>query len=292
MINKSKVRRAALNLLYAVEENKGNVQEMDLNLFWGITQEKEMDHYRKDLAKAICHVSRSSADSARLLNTRAESALLAMKDNLPAAKLAEDIQRLQKRSDEFESAIKALKYCQKDKRQDTTTQLGICCTDAMNLAQVVEGLSKELLPVFADFPEFRAPLQQLESAINRRNKLMSVCASLRQAENLSGQAEFTNLVRSAEMLRELRPEAEKLALAIVARREQYEAKLSELLQNYSTERMDVVDKCIIFLAFYEMEVNKLDTPIVVSEANALADTYSGGKSAPFIHGIISAAAKA
>ena len=28
------------------------------------------------------------------------------------------------------------------------------------------------------------------------------------------------------------------------------------------------------------------------EANALADAYSGGKSAPFIHGVISAAAKA
>ena len=41
-----------------------------------------------------------------------------------------------------------------------------------------------------------------------------------------------------------------------------------------------------------MDVNGLDTPIIVSEATALADAYSGGKSAPFIHGIISAAAKA
>lgn len=292
MINKSKVRRAALNLIYAIEENKGNLQDLELNLFWDIAQEKEMDHYRKDLAKAICHVSRSSADSARLLNTRVEAVLAAMKNNLPAAKLAEDIERMQKRSDEFEAAIKALKYCQKDKRQDTTEQLGICCTEAMNLAQVVDGLSKDLVPQFADFPEYRAPLQQLESAINRRLKLMTVCASLRHTENLSGQAEFTNLVRSAELLRELRPEAEKLALAVVSRRDQFEEKIGELLQNYSMERMDVVDKCIIFLALYELEVNKLDTPIVVSEATALADAYSGSKSAPFIHGIISAAAKA
>jgi transcription termination factor NusB len=54
----------------------------------------------------------------------------------------------------------------------------------------------------------------------------------------------------------------------------------------------VVDRCILYIALYELEYNKLDTPIVVSEANALADAYSGGKSAPFIHGVISAAAKA
>jgi len=292
MINKSKVRQAALNLIYAVEENGGSMEHFDLNLFWAIAQEKETDTYRKTLAKSIVHTARASADSARLLSTRTEAVLSATKDVLPAAKLAEDVERLQKRSDEFEAALKALKYCIKDKRQDTTEQLGICCTDVITLAQVVEALSKELIPGFADYPEYRQILQQLESAITRRNKLMSVCAALRYPENLHGQAEFVNLMRSAEVLRELRPEAEKLALAVIARRAQLEEKVNALLQNYSLERLDVVDKCIIYLSLYEMEVNKLDTPIVVSEATALADAYAGGKSAPFIHGIISAAAKA
>ncbi len=292
MINKSKVRQAALNLIYAVEENGGSMEAFDLNLFWAISQEKEVDTYRKTLAKAIVHTARASADSARLLTTRTEAVLNATKDNLPAAKLAEDIERLQKRSDEFEAALKALKYCLKDKRQDTTEQLGICCTDVMTLAQVVEALGKELTPLFADFPEYRQILQQLEAAITRRNKLMSVCAALRYPQNLLGQPEFVNLVRSAEMLQELRPEAEKLALGVIARRAQLEEKVNTLLQNYSLERLDVVDKCIIYLSLYEMEVNKLDTPIVVSEATALAHAYAGGKSAPFIHGIISAAAKA
>lgn len=290
MINKSKVRQAALNLIYAVEENGGTLENFDLNLFWEIAQEKEMDNYRKAQAKALLHAARSSADTARLLNTRGQAALDAMKDTLPAAKMAEDLERLMKRSAEFESALAALKYCLKDKRQDTTEQLGICCRDFMLLAHAIEGLAADLTPQFADFPEFRTELQQLESAINRRIKVMSVCASLRFPEELQGNVEFTNLVRCAEMLRELRPAAEKMALAVVAQREQMEERLSSLLQNYSLSRLDVVDKCIIYLALYELEVNKLDTPIVVSEATALAHAYAGGKSAPFIHGIISAAA--
>lgn len=40
-----------------------------------------------------------------------------------------------------------------------------------------------------------------------------------------------------------------------------------------------------------MEMEELPVPIIVSEATALADTYSGTKSARFIHGIIGTAAK-
>ena len=51
MINKSKVRQAALNLIYAIEENGGNIADFDLNLFWEIAQEKETDTYRKPSLK-------------------------------------------------------------------------------------------------------------------------------------------------------------------------------------------------------------------------------------------------
>ena len=291
MVNKSKVRQSALNLIYAVEENGGSVEQLDLNLFWEIEQEKDTDDYRKTLAKALLHTARASADSARLLETRADEAIAAFCDSLPAAKLSEDVARLQKRSAEFESALAALKYCLKDKRQDTTHQLWLCCKDVIALAQIIGALAENLLPLFADFPEFRAVLQKLEAAITRRRKQMSTCAIMSNPKDLLGQPEYLNLVRCAEVLEQLQPEAEKLALNVLSKKVELDAILIPLLHNYSIERMDVIDKAILYLALYELKFNKLDTPIVVSEATALANDYSGGKSAPFIHGIISAAAK-
>ena len=78
--------------------------------------------------------------------------------------------------------------------------------------------------------------------------------------------------------------------AVIARIPLVEPRLEVLLKNYSLERLDVVDKIILFIALYELEVNGLEVPIVVSEATALANEYSGSKSAPFIHGVIAAAA--
>lgn len=292
MINKSKVRQSALGLIYAVEENGGELQNFDLNLFWRISQEKETDHYRQALCKAIAHVARASADSARLLATRAQAVLDALHGDLTASRLVTDLERLTKRSSEFDAALAAMRYCARDNRQDTTDKLELCCKDVITLAVAVEGLGRDMLPSLEDFPVYRKVLEPLKSAVMRRGKLMAAVAALSTPLMLEGQQEFTGLVRCARMLEELRPAAEEFALAVLARKPQLEERLTSLLQNYSTARLDVVDRCILYIALYELEYNKLETPIVVSEANALADAYSGGKSAPFIHGIISAAAKA
>ncbi len=291
MMNKSKVRQSALNLIYAVEESGGVPEKVDFDLFWRISLEKETDHYRTALFKAIVHVARKSADTSRLLTTRVQAAVDALRGDLTARRLVEDIERVQKRSAEFESAMAALRYCAKDKRQDTTDQLALCCRDVLNLAVAVEGLGRDVMPALDDFPAYRGVLEPLRSALLRHGRLMAEVAALNTPLALRNQQEFAGLVRWARLLQDLRPAAESLALAVLARRELLEARLTELLENYSLARLDVVDRCILYLALYEMEVNKLDIPIIVSEANALADAYSGSKSAPFIHGIISAAAR-
>ena len=69
-INRSEIRKSALSLIYALLENS-NGESFDLDLFWDIAQEKKRDHYNEAHAKAVLHVCRASADSARLLNERA-----------------------------------------------------------------------------------------------------------------------------------------------------------------------------------------------------------------------------
>lgn len=290
MINKSKIRQIALSLIYAIEENGGNADGLDKNLFWRIALEKDTDRYRLALSKAIAHVCRASTDSAQLLEARANAALDATAGDLTASKLRADIDRLQKRSSEFESALAAMRYCAKDKRQDTTDQLELCCKDILLLARSVEGLCSDLLPGFSDFPIYRPQLDPLGAALRRRSKLMAACSALASPLDLESKNEFAGLVKSACALKEIPLAAEELAWGVLSKKAEYDARLEELLHNYSISRLDVVDRCLIYISFYELEENKLDIPIVVSEAIALANTYSSGKSAPFIHGLISAVA--
>ena len=204
--------------------------------------------------------------------------------------LREEIERYCQQSERFDAALKALQYCLNDKCRDTTEQLALCVGDVLRLAAVVEAMGRDLLPRFADFPAYRQLLDSLAAAVNRRARMMQACISLSSPKELGENKEYAGMARLAQDMEELRPAVEEMGDAVIARIPLVEPRLEALLKNYSLERLDMVDKIILFIALYELEVNGLEVPIVVSEATALANEYSGSKSAPFIHGVIAAAA--
>ncbi|MDO4220737.1 MAG: transcription antitermination factor NusB [Akkermansia sp.] len=290
-INPARVRRSALNLIYAVVENGGSWEDFNLELFWPMALERDTDLYRDALAKAVLHTCRASADSARLLAERAQKAQDALHADLTTAAVREALERYANRTDEWEESLAALRAELNNKRADGTDELARCTRASVALARALQGLGAEILPLFADFPAYRSVLEPLGAVIRRRGRLMEACAGMADEEYLAGKQEFAGLLRRMRDLQELRPAAEQLASRVLEHRETLETEIAGLLEHYSTARLDTVDHCILLLALYELRVEKLSTPIVVSEANELADTYSGGKSAPFIHGVLAAAAK-
>ncbi len=287
-ISRSKVRQSTLGYLYTYLSN--GCQPVDSELFWNIAQEKELDHLRVAQAKALLHAGRDYADSARLLAERLEKVENLMHADLTAAGLREDMARYARQSEQFDAALKALRYSLTDKRRDTTGQLALCMGDVLRLASVAEALGRELLPLFADFPGYRQQLDSLAAVVNRRARMYQACTALARPAEMADTRECAGLVRLARDMQELRPAVEELAREVIARMPLLDPRIEALLTNYSIERLDMVDKAILYLALYELEVKGLDTPIVVSEATALANEFSGSKSAPFIHGIIAAAA--
>ena len=57
-------------------------------------------------------------------------------------------------------------------------------------------------------------------------------------------------------------------------------------QNWSMERMAVVDRCVLRLAIAELLYADTPTPIVIDEAIEIARLYSTGDSAEFVNGIL------
>lgn len=291
MTNRSQVRRCALNLIYALAENGSDAASFDRDLFWGIALEKETEHYHTALAKAALHLCRHSADSARLLTERSMQLENAMHGDLTTATLREEVARYAQRSAAFESALDTLHLSLTDKRRQSWEPLAEASSAVITLADVLVKLGEALLPQLADAVLYREVADSYAALIRRRARMLLSAAALADPLTMEPTKELEGLKKQAATLAELRPAAEELADGVLAQQEELEALMSPLLQNYTTERLDAVDKAILLLSLYELRVNKLEVAIVVSEANALAHAYSGSKSAPFIHGVIAAAAK-
>ncbi len=287
-MNKSKVRQTALVLIYSVLEHGGDAATFDFDLFWSIAQEKEVERYILAQARAIGHICRASKDMDRLLAERVQAVLGATQGDLTTARLREDVARYVDQSTLLAGDLQKQQICLVDKRRDILGQLSKDNKNVILRARAVEGLGRNLLPTLADYPAYRSVLDPFAAILRRQGRMLALCASVETPEALAGSGEFTSLIRSAEMLAELRPATERLARGVLAHREEYDARIATRLENYSPERLDVLDKSILYLALYELEVNGLEVPIVISEATALADAYSGSKSAPFIHGVLAA----
>lgn len=291
-INRSEIRKATLTLLYALRENGNNAEAFDAELFWTIAQEKKTARMREAHARAILHTCRASGESARLLEDRAESLLSAMQGDLTTVTLRDETERYTNQNRAFEAAVSALSYCLEDKRREDTEQLALCTRDVLRLAVALTAMGTDLLHRFADYPASRTVTEPLAAAVRRRSKLLEAAAALSAPLTLADSKEHAGLARLAADLQELRPATEELASAILKNRDALETELAGLIANYSLERVDTIDSCILLIALYELRFNKLEPAIVISEANLLANAYSGPKSAPFIHGILAAAAKA
>ena len=287
-ITLSKVRQSTLGYIYTYLANGS--QPVDSELFWSIAQEKEYENLRKAHAKAVLHTCRDAADSARLLADRLESTKNRMHGDMTTAALREEIERYAGQSIAFDAALRSLLYSLGDKMRDSSAPLAQRTSDVLRQAAVVESMGRELTLRFADFPCYRQQLEGLAAAVNRRARMMLACLVLQSPETLSDNKEYSGLARQAQDIQELRPAVEKLATAVIARIPLMESRLEGLLNNYSVDRLDYVDKAILYISLYELEENGLEVPIVVSEATALANEFSGSKSAPFIHGVIAAAA--
>lgn len=289
MISPAQIRKAGLSLLYALMENGATIDAFDFETYWEIGMETQRDRLHQAQAKAVLHCLRQQSDSLRLLHERVEKAKDAVHGDGTATKLAEQLDRYVDYSDRLEASLRALQYCVADKRREGTAQLALCSRDVMVLAATLVELSDELFSAFGDWPAYRAVLAPIEPVVRRRLKTLRECADLRCPEVIRENPQYAALAGLESLVRELPVEVNRYVREVYASRETFETQMAPVLEHYSMERLAVVDKCILYIALYELR-RGLKVQIVVSEATDLANTYSGNKSARFIHGVIAAIA--
>lgn len=290
MLHQSKIRKTALSLIYAsLMQGTAMEGEFPYGLFWEIALEKETDHYRQALTKSILHATRATAELGSAVISRAEACLPEMASNLTLLPARDEAEGCLERTKALLVALKELNYSLNDKRRDGTKPLEQGCRRVIQLAQTLCLMGESLTSKLEEAPG-NATAEALAAALRHLAPHLKECAALANPLGMDAHSEYAGLVRKARALDELRPEAEELAREVLARREEWEKELRRLLRNYVPERLDAVDKSILYLSLYELQHRKLKAPIVISEAINLAHEYSGPKSAPFIHGILAAAA--
>jgi N utilization substance protein B len=99
-----------------------------------------------------------------------------------------------------------------------------------------------------------------------------------------------NLFEEEGIPEETKTFARHLAKEAQNNKDKLDSKITEFSKNWSIDRISMINKSILRLAFYELLFEK-DTPkpVVINEALELAKKYSDEESAKFINGILGSA---
>ncbi len=289
MIQRSKIRQSALQLIYATLQS--GEKSVSRDLFWSIAQEKQRGHFIQTFVKAILHTARTSTTSFDQLSEHVSHITRALEGDMMTLSLREALERYYTASQKFESSLASLQLKHADKRTDSDDELLDTAQSIVQQAGICSVFCQQYTQATLDFPAYGDEFTAFLPVLKRRTRLEESLQAFTTIKDLPTEGEYRGLVQSYNELDELRPEVEAMALPALDRQAEWDALISPLLKRYSLDRLDVLDRAILYLSLYELKETQLPLPIVISEATALANTYSGSKSAPFIHGVLAAASQ-
>lgn len=85
---------------------------------------------------------------------------------------------------------------------------------------------------------------------------------------------------------ELRDFTEALVRGALANRPAIDAEISRLCDNWSLDRLGVIERCVLRLALYEMDGFGTPAPVVINEAVAIAKRFANDESGAFVNGVL------
>jgi N utilization substance protein B len=89
----------------------------------------------------------------------------------------------------------------------------------------------------------------------------------------------------------VRSYAEELVNGILAHQVEVDTQISAVLENFSFERLGVVDRNILRLGVYELLHTEVPPPVVINEAIEIARDFGDIKTSKFVNGILDRIAK-
>lgn len=137
-----------------------------------------------------------------------------------------------------------------------------------------------------DFPALRGQLEAVAATIRRLQRISDRLRMVEEPEKFPEQADLARLRDSKADITELRNRADALVDAILAKKEAIDVTLAEVVENFSPERIDPVDRAILRLGTYELLHAETPPKVAINEAIELAKRFGTTDSKRFVNGVL------
>jgi N utilization substance protein B len=292
MPSRRQIREAAIQFLYCADIEGGASPAELRKPFWQFLTETDRKHLSVATFRTVQHLAIGRQTRLVEFVDRAEVA----KAHITALPAAESLLTALNRLLALESSW-SISYGELEKTpkagddQYVADELDAALSKFFGVDRDLAFNRNQFLKSSEDFPNLKPQIESLNASIRRLQRISDRIRMVETPESFPDQADLAKIRQSKAEISALITQTDALVDAVLACKPEIDEKLSALVENYSPERIDPVDRAVLRLGAYELI--KTDTPhkVIINEAIELAKRFGTTDSNRFVNGMLDSVAK-
>jgi N utilization substance protein B len=292
MPSRRQIREAAIQFLYCSDIEGGASPAELREPFWQFLTESDRKNLSIATFRTVQHLAIGRQTRLVEFVERAEVAKAHISALPIAESLLQEMNRLLALESSWSIAFTKIEKAPKaGDDQDVADELDSALSNFFAVDRDLAFNRDIFLKSSEDLPILKAQLEALNATIRRLQRISDRLRMVETPESFPDQADLAKIRQSKAEINALRTQTDALVDAVLDCKPEIDEKLSALVENYSPERIDPVDRAVLRLGTYELIKTETPHKVIINEAIELAKRFGTTDSNRFVNGMLDSVAK-
>jgi transcription antitermination protein NusB len=287
MPSRRQIREAAVQFLYCADLEGGADPAALRAPFWDFITESDRRSLQLATFRTVHHLSHGREGRLAEFVERQAAAITLLAGWPEAESLKSELTRIAELESGWSAQLAKLERLPKDDDDGAVAGNFQSALDALfRIDRELAASRMRFLEGIEDFPKVRGPLEAVAATIRRLQRVSDRMRMVEEPEKFPEQADLARIRESKTQIHELRRQADECVDQILACKSVIDAALADVVDHYSPERIDPVDRAILRLAIHEILHTQVPHKVAINEAIELAKRFGTTDSKRFVNGVL------
>jgi N utilization substance protein B len=292
MPSRRHIREAVVQFLYCADLEGGADPAALRGPFWDFVTESDRRSLQLATFRTVHHLAQGREGRLSEFVERQALAMTMLSAWPQAESLKIDLKRVAELESGWSASFAKLERLPKD---DDDASVAESFGDALEILFKVDrdlaAARRRFIEGLEDFPALRGQMEAVAATIRRLQRISDRLRMVEEPEKFPEQADLARLRDSKLEISQLREMADELVDKILAKKEPIDEVLATVVENFSPERIDPVDRAILRLGTYELLHAATPPKVAMNEAIELAKRFGTTDSRRFVNGVLDKVAR-
>ena len=293
MLSRRQIREAVVQFLYCSDLEGGADPASLREPFWQFVTESDQRALMLATWKTIHHLSVSREQRHNEFVERLTPASATLRADPSLEKASALLDRIASLESEWCAQLATLSRIPRNDDDDSVSRrFEEAIAELFRIDRALSSAIKRFFEELEDHPSKAKQLEAITGSLRRLDRISDRMRMIERPEDFPDRTELAKIRDTKVSIQALRDEANRLTDSILKEKESIDERLHTVIENFSPERIDPIDRAILRLATWEiLHDPEVPAPVAINEAIELAKRFGTSDSGRFVNGVLDKVAK-